>query len=312
MVRRPCASLVLVVLAIAACIGPTRKPQPILTSPDAPNTQFVLEESYYATMDGVVVHLPYGVYPAAFEDKRGVYYRAPYPIKRKRLLFGSERLVGGGIYVPNSTTQRSLGMLWVYLRDEEGKIEVHLLPGPIHSGEGRLWHIEPRFELVHYVVRAECLGAVPSGKYELVLPDGTIEVVGAFANGLRDGVFTIYRSDGSGEKVAEIPYVSDQISGTVYLWYGPEYGSGRKLATQYVSGQLDGRTEAWYPDGTVRERSTYVNGVLEGTEFRDERGHRRSDTAAQAQAESAREADRQYLSAIDEILREKPPSCPAR
>jgi antitoxin component YwqK of YwqJK toxin-antitoxin module len=161
----------------------------------------------------------------------------------------------------------------------------------------------------HYEVRAECEGNVASGSYELILPDGTIQVTGVFLDGHRKGVFTFYYS--TGEKVAEIPYDRDQISGTVNLWYGPETGSGRKkLTTQYRKGLLEGPTVGWYPDGSVRERSTYVNGVLEATEFRDQQGRRLSHAAALVQVESARDADRQYFNILSGVVQENSPSCP--
>jgi hypothetical protein len=160
-----------------------------------------------------------------------------------------------------------------------------------------------------YHVRAECDGAVASGTYELILPDGTVQVAGSFAEGHRSGVFTFYRS--SGEKIAEVPYIRDQISGTVKLWYGPEYGSGkRKLITQYLEGQLDGRTDGWYPDGSLLERSTYVNGVLEATEIRDQQGRRLPDADARSRAQSARETDREYFNILADVVRENSPSCP--
>jgi hypothetical protein len=151
----------------------------------------------------------------------------------------------------------------------------------------------------YYEVRAECDGDVASGSYEIILPDGTIHVTGAFVDGHRKGVFTFYHSTGG--KVAEIPYVRDQISGTVKLWYGPETGSGKKkLTTQYREGQLEGSTDGWYPDGSVREHSTYVNGVLDATEFRDQQGRRLSHAAARVQVESARDDRRQLFFPVDD------------
>jgi hypothetical protein len=291
---------------LVGCIGPTDKPEPLAPSSGAADTQLVLRESYWATMDAVVVHLPYGAYPAAFEDERGVYYRAPYPIKT-RWLFGSERLVDGGIYMPSSPTERGLGWLWVYLVGDEGAIETHLLPGEIGWTEGSLWRIEPIVPIA-YQVRADCLDAAANGRYELLLPDGTIEITGSFVDGSRDGLFNFYRS--SGEKVAEVPYVRDRISGTVRLWFGPEYGSAReKLSAEYLQGRPEGITEGWHPDGSVRERSTYLDGALESTEIRDAEGRRFPDPEAREVAESLRDADRVCFEALAKIVDENPPSC---
>jgi hypothetical protein len=160
----------------------------------------------------------------------------------------------------------------------------------------------------YYEVRAECDGNIASGSYELIFPDGTIQIAGVFADGHSNGVFTFYHS--TGEKVAEIPYVRGQISGTVNLWYGSGVNFGKKkLTTQYHEGRLEGLTDGWYPDGSVRERSTYVNGVLETTEIRDQQGHRLSHDAARVQVESFRDADRQYFNILSGIVQENPPSC---
>jgi hypothetical protein len=306
------ASLVVCLAAIlVACVGPTGKPQPLSTSSEAAKTQFVLEESYWATMDGVVVHLPYGVYRAALEDKRGVYYGAPYPIKRKWLLFGSESLVDGGIFVPTSSSPKWLGFLWVYIVRDDGSFETHQLPGNIHSGEGTLWRIEPVSSPANYQVRVDCLDGAVSGRFELVLPNGTVEVSGSFTDGYRKGLFTFYRS--SGEKISEVPYNQNRISGTVRLWYGPEYGTARKkLTAQYHDGQPEGTTEGWYPDGSLVERSTYVGGVLESTEVRDRKGRRLPNAEARAHVESAREADRTYFNVLAEVIEENLPSCAQR
>ena len=131
----------------------------------------------------------------------------------------------------------------------------------------------------------------------------------SFTDGQRHGLFTFYRS--SGEKTAEVPYVRDQISGAVELWYGPEYGVAiKKLIAGYLNGQAEGGTQRWYPDGSVRERSTYIDGVLESIEIRDQNGHRLPDAAARAQAESARDADRQLFNVFAEVIEENLPSCP--
>jgi antitoxin component YwqK of YwqJK toxin-antitoxin module len=180
----------------------------------------------------------------------------------------------------------------------------------------RLWHlIVPLVFLLScaalgtdYQIRAECDGSVASGTYELVLPDGTVQVTGSFSDGYHNGLFTFYRS--TGEKVAEIPYVRGQISGTINLWYGPEFGSGqKKLTTQYHMGQPDGPTASWYPDGSVRERSTYSGGILKATEFRDPNGIQLGDAEARAQVESARDADREYFNILTEVTEDNLPSC---
>ena len=60
----------------------------------------------------------------------------------------------------------------------------------------------------NYLVRGECSSTAVNGPYQLVLPDGTVQVTGLFVEGLRDGVFTYYRS--SGEKIAELSEYGQQ------------------------------------------------------------------------------------------------------
>ena len=163
--------------------------------------------------------------------------------------------------------------------------------------------------VTNYQVRATCDGGLASGTYELLLPDGTIQIAGEFSNGRRHGIFTFYRS--TGEKVAEIPYDQNRISGIVRLWYGPEHGSGRrKLVSRYVDDRLEGDTEGWFEDGSGREISSYANGTLMTTNVRGPRGRELSESAARQQQAFARESDRTYFSILAEIVQENPADCP--
>jgi len=160
-----------------------------------------------------------------------------------------------------------------------------------------------------YSVRGSCASGVPNGDYALVLPNGRTELTGAFLQGKKDGVFTLYRS--SGEKVAAIPYREDQIDGTVELWYGPESGAGqRKLTATYTSGVLDGSKLSWYPGGSRRGVFHYTAGQLDAAEAWAPDGSVASPSAAIKLASADEDADRSYYDVIENAIRENLPRCP--
>ena len=125
------------------CLGPTREPQPLTPGSPAARTRLVMTQSYLIGMSASHYHLPYGVYPADGHDSRGVYYRAPTPIKVSGLAvaLGSGELVQGGIYVPGSSAGRSVG-LWFYLIDDDGRISADPIPGFLSWEEGTKWWVE--------------------------------------------------------------------------------------------------------------------------------------------------------------------------
>jgi hypothetical protein len=105
--------------------------------------QLVMKESYLVGMNASHYHLPYGVYIADAQDSRGIYYKAPFPIKISGLATLTHgELAQGGIYVPNSSTGRALG-LWFYLVDEHGQVTADLIPGSLSGDEGNSWRVEP-------------------------------------------------------------------------------------------------------------------------------------------------------------------------
>jgi len=159
-----------------------------------------------------------------------------------------------------------------------------------------------------YSIRGSCASGVPDGDYALVLPTGRTQITGTFVQGKKNGVFTIYRS--SGEKVAMIPYRTDQIDGTVELWYGPESGAGqRKLEATYVSGLLDGPKLSWYSDGGRRGVFHYTSGQLDGAEAWAHDGSALSPREAASMAAGDANADRRYYEGLEEFIRENPPRC---
>jgi hypothetical protein len=136
--------LLVLPLAIAmGCVGPTLEPQPLSPEAKAAAKRLVLKQTYTAGVGGVEYSFPYGRYDAEGTDKRGVYYRAPIPIK-KTGLFGlaHESLVEGGIYLPDSSFQ-NLFEVWFYTYDERGRIDAEPLPGNFNMTKGDFWSLEP-------------------------------------------------------------------------------------------------------------------------------------------------------------------------
>lgn len=136
----------LVIAASAAvllgCVGP-KEPRPLEGSSPFARTRLVMEQSYVAGMNASHYQLPSGVYPAEAQDSRGVYYRAPAPIRISGLVaLGGEELVEGGIYVPHSSARRAMGGLWLYVIDGEGGVTADAIPGPLSWDEGDRWRIE--------------------------------------------------------------------------------------------------------------------------------------------------------------------------
>jgi hypothetical protein len=133
--------LILPLLLLTGCIGPTGEPVPLPREHAVAGGRFVLDQTYIATMGGVVYTLPYGPYAAEAADERGTYYRAPIPIKTVSI-FSGKSLAEGGIYVPDSSFQKFLG-LWLYLYQEDGSVETMTLPGNLAWTEGTHWRLEP-------------------------------------------------------------------------------------------------------------------------------------------------------------------------
>jgi hypothetical protein len=146
MTRKGDFLLTLAVSVVVGCVGPTREPIPLAPKSAAANRHLILKETYIAGVRGAEYLLPYGSYRAEASDERGVYYRAPIPIKKRGLFGGAlptgESLVEGGIYLPSSSFQRSLGV-WLYVYDEHGHIDSMNLPGNFAMTEGELWSVEP-------------------------------------------------------------------------------------------------------------------------------------------------------------------------
>ena len=101
-----------------------------------------MAESYLVGLRATHYHLPYGVYAPAAQDSRGIYYKAPVPIKVTGLFAPESGLAEGGIYVPSSSSGRAVG-LWFYLLDDDGSVlNADPIPGGLSWDEGDSWRIE--------------------------------------------------------------------------------------------------------------------------------------------------------------------------
>ncbi len=159
-----------------------------------------------------------------------------------------------------------------------------------------------------YEIRGACRDGVPEGAYALVLSNGIAQVTGNFSKGRKHGLFTVFRS--SGEKVAEIPYDSDRIHGTVGLWYSPEAGAGqRKLVAEYAAGVLDGTKTSWYADGKPRAVFVYAKGTLERAEAWRPDGTADATWEAESLASRDGAADRTLYEAYESAIRDNLPRC---
>lgn len=150
-----CLFLFSALVVLSGCVGPSSHPAPIaegrlIGGMEASKTVFLLNETYTAGVMGSEYILPYGEYSAEGQDKKGIYYKAPIPLK-KRGLFGGllslrrESLIEGGIYVPFYKDKPSfLSSIHFYIREKDGSIRTTCMPGNFGSGYGKHWSIRIR------------------------------------------------------------------------------------------------------------------------------------------------------------------------
>ena len=113
-------------------------------------TVFVLKETYTAGVMGSEYILPYGLYSPEGQDKNGIYYKAPIPLRKRGLLGGllslrRESLVEGGIYVPFYKEKPSfLSSIYLYVREKDGSIRCTVMPANFEADYEKQWFIETR------------------------------------------------------------------------------------------------------------------------------------------------------------------------
>lgn len=155
-----------------------------------------------------------------------------------------------------------------------------------------------------------CRDNVPNGAYELLMADGRLRAVGAFAQGRKTGTFVFWTGDGA--RIAVIPYNEDVWSGTVALWYTIS-GNGRELRPKseapYVDGKLQGVKRSWYRSGMPSVEARYEHGTLVEAKAWTEGGSPLGDAEARAQAARVLAADEAHYAALDALVREHRPPC---
>jgi hypothetical protein len=116
---------------------------------EASKTVFVLDETYISETGGIEYVLAYGTYRFEGQDKNGIYYKAPIPLK-KRGMFGGLLSLGrefsaeGGVYVPLFEGKPSFSDdVLLYLRKKDGSVDCKIIPGTFMHGYGEHWDIRP-------------------------------------------------------------------------------------------------------------------------------------------------------------------------
>ena len=130
---------------LCTCAGPSTRIAPIprdrrVDEVLAIRTRIKLKETYVFNVGATLYVLPYGPYLPEGQDDKGIYYRAPIPIVTRGWL-GSEALVQGGIYVPTELTW-TVGLVWLYVRQDGGSIDMELMPSGFSLTYGDRWFRE--------------------------------------------------------------------------------------------------------------------------------------------------------------------------
>ena len=122
----------------------------------------------------------------------------------------------------------------------EGSFELGL-----YSGQWKFWH--PNGQLCKTVTFNS---GRPDGSWDIFRPDGTREATKGYQDGLRHGPWTIYFDDGENPKI--------QLT--------------------YDKGRLVGERLVYHPNGQIRQKLPFKNGVVEGiVESWDENGKKISE-----------------------------------
>jgi hypothetical protein len=309
MIRSLHVLLVASLFVLSACLGPTRHIAPIppertVDNAGAIQTRLQLKETYTFNRGFTVYMLPYGPYYPEGQDQRGIYYRAPIPIVR-RGLFGGESLIRGGIYVPTDMTW-SAGLVWLYLRNDDGSVDVEGIPGPFATTYGDRWYREPYtgspppFQDVKAAVSFSADGK-PEGLFELRTPDGKVQVRGNFEQGRKTGTWIF--ADSGGVKVAELTYRDGLRDGPFQMWYGsfafPESAGKDKLAATFDADQLDGDKTRWRKDGSPECKTRFDHGTIINAECWDGNGVQKSQSDSLKMARDELKADEEWFKEMD-------------
>jgi hypothetical protein len=151
----PCLFLFAAIIVFSGCATPSSNPGPLvpgtqINGMEASNTVFVLDETYIAGTGGIEYVLPYGTYCPEGQDKNGIYYKAPVPLKKRGMFggllsLGRESFAEGGVYIPLFEEKPSFfGDAWLYLRNKDGSVRCKIIPGTLMHDYGKHWAIKPR------------------------------------------------------------------------------------------------------------------------------------------------------------------------
>ena len=117
------------------------QPERRLDDINAINTRVVLLQSFSFNVGLTIYTLPYGDYYPEGQDERGIYYRAPIPVKINELS-GENKFIQSGIYLQGKTLKTSSPFAtWVYFNNNES-IRTELIHYKFAWGYGNTWYRE--------------------------------------------------------------------------------------------------------------------------------------------------------------------------
>ena len=144
--KQLCRMIIIIsILSFYGCYPANRisliQPERKLDDINATNTRVVLSQSYSFNVGLTIYTLPYGFYYPEGQDERGIYYRAPIPIKINELS-GEKKFIQSGIYLQGKTLKTSSSFAtWIYFNNNES-IETELIDYKFVWGYGNIWYRE--------------------------------------------------------------------------------------------------------------------------------------------------------------------------
>jgi len=163
------------------------------------------------------------------------------------------------------------------------------------------------------------VNAKPEGPVVVYDGWGRVEVRGTFHNGLKEGTWTGYISNG--QKTVELSYRNGLKDGLCRMWYGPWIDQGRhagnlKLEITFHTELPNGTKRSWYASGKKRSEVEFENGRIVGARIWEKGGDELPASKAMLVAEDDWRADQKYFADLDEAVEDAlrnssaPPSRP--
>ncbi len=160
-------------------------------------------------------------------------------------------------------------------------------------------------------ITGECQDGLPQGAYAARTADGVLRIEGSYANGLRQGEFTFYTAQGA--RLIVLPYSQGLIDGTVRAWHAADSGADSepkpKLVSDVREGQIEGRHQTWYPDGSKRSSVEIVAGDVVKFEAWNEAGAILDIKDVYGFLEADVQGDLQYFENLQRVLVSNQPQC---